>query len=746
MNISRSVREKPDTPVISRAFEGPDREVSLKELLRILQRQLNFILCVVIFLLAPVVIHALRLTPMYTAVASVVVEPRPQLLLLADGSPAAQPPDPAYLETLSSAIQSRSFTSRTMEELDLFADPEFFPVPEAAVGRIRYWANSIVGGGFPSESPVSVKTSDVDRLETMATFDDGLEVSPQSQSYVIKISFTSIDPNKAALIANSVAQQFIDMQLAEKSATVQRAIRGVAGRLDAAQQALLQAERELSEIRQESNFIPGQPMPLSHMQAEETARALMQTLASYAMASAKLEVIESIRASGGRFEDLEEVIASPVVGRLRIQIADIQARVREAAAAFGENHPRTRAVQTELETASKKMFEEIDRIVGALRNEATIIAAQMRELEKQLALARERSVLDNEATARLESAEGDVAVKRSLYEALLRRQEETAVQESWLTPDVRLISEAAPPLEPSTPSPTVLIGAGSTVSLVLALFLALLREQTDTSLRSDRQVERELGVSCLGVVPKVVSSREGPSLLVMQDPESSYAQSVGAVWAQLRIAAPKAQMLLVTSALPREGKGSLARSLAYCARQSDGMRTALVDFHLWGSRAEATATSDVAPGVADIPGQVRDQRLSLDDIVKVNPETGVDVFPFDPRAHGSTAMTSEQSLAALCGELRQRYDIVFIDAPPLLGVGDARRLAYFADASLLVVRWGATSIEAASSALQILTRASDHVVGAVLTQVNSRRQSLYGSGDSVQYSRTIRRYYSNRAR
>lgn len=739
---NRDVPIESGNPSPAGAIEGIDREISLKELLRVFRRQFGFILLVVIILTAPIALYALRLEPKYTAVASVVVEPRPQLLLLADGWPAAQPPDPAYLETLASVVRSSTFTSQAIEEFDLLTDPEFLPAPANVLDRLRSWVSRTMDSGSFSENPFGNTMPEVDWLETMAIFDDRLQVRPQSQSYVIKISFTSQDPKKSAMIANRLAEQFIEMQLAEKSDAVQRAIDGISGRLSVAQQVLKQAEQEVADIRLENNFVPGQSVSVSHMQAEEIARSLFQMQASYALVNAKLDVIEALQNNEAGFEDLMDVNDSPVVSQLRLNIIGIEARVEQAEAAYGKEHPLTKVVRKELETANRKRNEEIDRVFGGVRNEATIIAAQIRELEKQLTEATGRSALDSDAAVRLESAERNAAVKRSHYDALLRRLEETKVQERWLTPDVRLVSKAAPPLEPSTPSQVNLISAGASVSLVLALLMAFLREQMDSSLRSNRQVERELGIPCLGLVPKVKHLSHAPTPYVLRAPRSSYTQSVGAVWAQIRIALPTAKVVLVTSAFPREGTSSLAENLAYCARQSDDLRTALVDFDLLSSRGGTGATRDDTPGVADLLQQGGLQPLSLDDAARKNPKTGIDVFPAGKRRHGTIEMSGDEEIAALLDNLREHYDIIFIDAPPLLGVSDARRLAFFADTSLLVIRWGSTSIEVASSALQILSQARAHVVGAVLTQVDARRQSLYGKGDGVQYGRNFRQYHS----
>ncbi|MDA5094654.1 polysaccharide biosynthesis tyrosine autokinase [Aliiroseovarius sp. KMU-50] len=738
----RLIRSTPvdlgDMPPPINSNDG-EAEISLRELLRIFQRQLRFILIVVAILTAPVALIAYWLEQKYTAVASVLVEPLPLINPLADVSTAAQRPDPAYLETMASVIRSSAFTSQIMETLGLFSDPEFVPNAIPISGNVGLPSPS---GSGSSEDPQNATILAIDRLEPMAVFDERLQVSPQSQSYVIRINFTSQDPNKAALIANSVAQQFIDMQLAEKSAAVQRAIAGISGQLGVAELALRRAEQAVEEIRRGHNILSASVGPVSHMQTAEIARTLVQTRANYALVKAKLEVIAAIQANKTGVEDLAEVTSSPVVGQLRLHIVDIEARLQEASATYGEQHALTNTIRKELETTDRKLFEEVGRIYGGVEHEATIIANQIIDLERQLAEAEELSALESVTATRLENAESDVIAKRTIYEALLQRQEEAKVQERWLTPDVRLMSAAAAPLEMSTPSPAKIVLAGFGVALVLALLLAFLREQMDGSLRSNRQVEKELGVACLGLIPEIGDQPAGQTPLVLRAPRSSFAQSVGAVWAQMQIALPTAKVVLVTSALPNEGSSSLAENLACCAYQSDGMLTALVDFDLWCSREEGLVDRNDTPGISDMLRHDTSHSFTLKDIARSDPETGVDVFPVGKRLTGGVELSGSGAVSGLIDDLRKQYDMVIIDAPPLLGVSDARRLAYYADAALLAIRWGTTRRDVASSALQTLMQSKAQVVGAVLTKVDAKRQSLYGRGDGVQYGDQFKRYHS----
>jgi capsular exopolysaccharide synthesis family protein len=272
--------------------------------------------------------------------------------------------------------------------------------------------------------------------------------------------------------------------------------------------------------------------------------------------------------------------------------------------------------------------------------------------------------------------------------------------------------------------------------------LALLMEQLDKSLRSGRQIERVLQVPCLGMVPTVSGLRrdQSPHGYLRQKQRSTYAVSIRALYTSILMdqAGPTPKIILVTSALPGEGKTSLASSLAVLAAQS-GKRAVLVDLDLWHPQIAREFGVRPACGVGEVIANGR----SLDDALVTDDPSGLDLLPAVASSNDPARLIASQRLRWLLDELRERYDCIVLDSPPLLGPADAEILSLYADATLFVVRWERTKQDAASAAVKGLRDLSANIAGAVLTQVDLKRHARYRYGDAVQYSDECRKYYIN---
>jgi capsular exopolysaccharide synthesis family protein len=329
--------------------------------------------------------------------------------------------------------------------------------------------------------------------------------------------------------------------------------------------------------------------------------------------------------------------------------------------------------------------------------------------------------------------EREVAASRSLYETLLVRLKETEQEQEIVQAGARLISPAQLPAAPSSPSPKLFASVGFTASLVLGSILALLLEQLDNTLRTGRQVEELLGRRSLGLVPKVADAGADGGLhgQMIERPQSPYAEAVHALHTQVCLAhsgRPPPCAILVTSALPGEGKTSLAASLAVFAVQL-GHRTLLIDLDF---RRPAVAREFRAAPKADLlavlAGSVR-----LEDAVVRDRSSGVNLLAAgDGHGNPITLLTS-QRLLTLLRAAREGYDRVIMDTPPVLGLPDVKALSPAADAILFVVQWDQTKRDAAAAALKQLADVSAEVSGVVLNQVDLKKHASYAYGDAAQY-------------
>jgi polysaccharide biosynthesis transport protein len=777
-----------------------DEEAPVGELLNILRRRRTLILSVIVVLTTLATLYGLRIEPTYTATATVMIG-SPEDRVVETGQVSQAGPDAwRIIETQARVIQSFNVILAAMEKLGVFHDPDFAPVSEdgegpADDGEVRkllqtaiewlpdHWlaatgtaatrllpnewvataeSQAVATAENQEEDGTRVtgeNTADLDfgqRVVAMQNeeqfavrewatdaFMEGLSVIPSSDANVVSISYTYPDPSKAARFANAVIEAYIENQLSQKRASADTGYAWLSERLEALQDEVLAAEDAVERFRAENKLAPTGGTALSEVQLADLNRELITTRAERTETEAKLGLIRDLRASGGNLDSIAEVVASPLVARLREQEVQLAQQEAELATTYGPRHPRMEELRRERSDLAAGINAEVTRIARSLENELTVILTREQSLAQELEGIRSERAVEDQSEVRLRQLEREAAAKRTVYESFLARQQELKAREGSLGSNVRVLAPARVPLEPSSPSPVFFAAVGFTASTVLGCMLGLLREQLDKSLRSERQVERTLGLSCLGVVPRVKGLKRGRDVLagyLCGKPRSAYAEGIRALYAALLVtdggADPAPKVVLVTSALPGEGKTATASSLAVSAARA-GHKVLLVDFDLRRPSVAREFGHRPHGGVVEVI--TGDQ--SLDQALISDEATGIDILPVRSSPADTTALLTSQRIRALLGELRQRYDFVVLDSPPLLAVTDARLLALHTDATVFVVRWERTKVDAAAAALKVLRDAGARIAGAVLTQVNLKRHARGRYGDAVQYYRENSRYY-----
>jgi uncharacterized protein involved in exopolysaccharide biosynthesis/Mrp family chromosome partitioning ATPase len=737
------------------------------DLIRVLRRRRRTILFVTALLTAATAAFASQLEARYRAVASMVIEPYVSKIIDADETRPASAIDRGALETHAEALQSRSIVLETMETLDLFGDPEFDI--EAGPATLLQQKLSVLSYSLLDRIPadwhawLGLSTADAetppqddddnaassaddfdDREVAALIFASNLDANYSDDSYVMRVSFSSLDPERAAAVVNHIAELHVQKQLQAKRNVASRAITWLDKQLPIIQQDVLKAEQRIAGFRSQHPLLEAKSGSLTEAELYGVNRALVEARGVLGEKRAKLEIIRMLQSTGGNLDTLADVIESPLISALRRQEAELAAKNAELATRLDTRHPARQAMREETAKLATQIEDQIGRIVRSLENDIAVAAAEVQRLGGEMRDAKVQNARDNEAGVQLLELEREAAAKRHLYEHLLRRYEEIVGQEGIVEPGVRIISEAEVPAAPHTPSPMVATTVGLTASVVISCLLALLLEQSDKTLRSARQVERQLGIPCLALVPTLPRSkrRSGMHRCLLDSPASAYAQSLRTLAVQVATRRPRPGVVLVTSALPEEGKSSLAAALAVCAAQATGKRIVLVDFDLWRPKLAGEFGLPSASGVSDflIDGDWR--AFDRDPDLKLPHRAHIDIVPAGRRLAEGIQQLTVQSVSALLDEFRDRYDMIVIDVPPLLGVNDGRILAMLADDVIFAVRWGRTSRVAAAGALKALRSASASVFGAVLTRVDSKKHALYGEGDSLQYQRAFRKYYA----
>lgn len=735
--------------------EGPfDAAIDLKEILRILRRRRRIIIALVLVATAIVGIVAHHLTPYYTASSAVMLDSRGSRVVNLDAVMEGLPQDAATLETQAKFIHSRAHAEKVVERLGLASNERFNPLlreDETSLSALMTptleWAASWLPRNWPIASglageekePAAWPSSILHEVAVSALLAD-LEVARDGGSSILHISYTATDPEIAASIANGVAQIYVDDLFEARRAATRHATVWLGERLEEMREQLRQSERAIEVFRAEHS-ISDRGLTLDAEELADLNRQLILTRAQRAEKEAKLRTLRSLRQGGEGYESVSEVLGSSLIQSMRQQEGQLAHQEAQLSQEYGERHPKILQLRAERIDLTRRIDAEVQNILRNLENELAVVQARERSIEDSIGTAREASTISSQAEVQLKELEREAEANRALYTAFLTRFKETGEQGDLLEPEAQLISPARVPQSPSFPKPKLMTAAGFTASLFLGTLLAFLIEYLDSGLRSCQQIERSLGVRGLGLVPQVKRRRTKLHHYLLKRPFSAYAEAVRGLHTVLQGLDPKRvpKVVLVTSALPGEGKTTLALGLAAAAARA-GRRTLVIDLDLRHPSTHRELSDPIQVGLddhllsdADLESVIQSDEL----------QPRLHILPVRRRASMPDDILGSPQLRQLLAVLGTTYDCVILDSPPLLGLADSRMLVPLADTVLLVVQWEKTTVEVARNGLRVLQEADADLAGVVLTRVDLKRHARYAYGDVGHYYHKYKHYYTD---
>jgi succinoglycan biosynthesis transport protein ExoP len=558
---------------------------------------------------------------------------------------------------------------------------------------------------------------------------------------VIRLSFDSPDREKSAVIANAIADQYIVDQLETKFDAAKRTTDWLNERLGQLAEQVRTAESAVEQYKSENDLTDGKDgSSLASQQLSELNGQIVLARSNLAEQDAKYKQVASLYKSGGGVDSIAAVINSPLISTLRGQQADLQRKEAELATKYGDRHPQMIALRDEKKNLDEKIDEEVKRIIRNLENEVSVAKARLSSLDGSLHEMQGTANVQGKASIKLRELEREAQSSRTLYDTFQSRFKQTEDKDQIQTPDARNIQKATTPNDPSFPNKPLIMGITLFGSAVMGMLIALMMERLDNGFRTSVEVERTLRLSNLAVVPmmkgvKHISDR------VVQKPLSAFSESVRSLHSGLQLSnvdrPPK--VIVITSSVPNEGKTSLAVSLGRLASKG-GSRVILID----GDLRHPSVGAQFSPrkseaGLVEVLAGKRD----LASVLHRDPISPLEFVPVAAPPANPADLLSSLAMKNLVDVLRQHYDLIVIDAAPVLPVSDTRLLARLADKVVYVVKWDATPREAVMSGVKLLREAGADIAGTVLNQADLRRHAIYGYGYSTYgYGSNYAKYYA----
>jgi exopolysaccharide transport family protein len=729
---------------------GDGDAIELRELLRQLWRRKSVIASTILVITAIATLVVVQLTPLYTASSEVVIETRESRVVDIESVLSGLGGDASVVESEIEVITSTSVMEAVVKDLQLVKDPEFNPKlrepgPLAQIQPLAWvpetWLEAI--GAGPEKQPPTTPEEKIaeQRAIVVASLAEAVNVSPIGRSRAIQISATSEDPRKAARIATSVADNYLDEQLEAKYRATKRATEWLNTRVAELREQVERTENRVEEFRAEAGLTEGAESLVSSQQISEINSKLTEARATRAEAEARLQQVQSLVNSGG-VESAAEVLDSDLIQELRAQEAQVERRVAELSSEYGSRHPKMINAKAQLQDIQEKIDAEVRKIVQNLQNEVEVARARERTLQNQLTRLEQQSAQLSKKQVELRQLKREAEANRALYETFLSRLKETSNQQGLQTPDARIISEADPPRAASYPNKKLVVAGSLVFSALMGLGFAFMLEQLDHGYRSLEQIERQTSVGGLALVPILSRSerrRTQPVEYIVQKPASAYGEAIRSLHTSILLSdvdqPPKT--VLLTSSLPFEGKTTMAASLARSVAAA-GRKVLLIDADLRKPSTHDALNLSNDRGLVDLLADA----AALETVVQRDEKSGLYVLPAGREAPNPPELLASNRMQQLLEAAGAEYDLVVIDSPPVQAVSDARILARRADKTVYIVRWAETRREVVSMGLKQIREAGADVAGIVLSMVNVRKHAQYGYGDSGSYYGYSRKYYT----
>jgi succinoglycan biosynthesis transport protein ExoP len=739
-----SARQYPNPPVLAsmdhRTSSRADEEAifDLTQIIGFFRRQW-FVITFFVFVALALAVAYLFVTPIrYTATSVLMLDPRRVQLFQQQSVISELNFDVSAVESQLEVLQSDKLALSVIKMLDLASDPEFTSESTGLLGLVKSAATRLMAP--PQADLLTLRGEDELVQQALSYFINNLSVWRVRRSYVIAISFESLDESKAARIANALGEAYIQDQLEAKYAATAKATSWLKERIEELRQETETADRLTLEFQTKNNLTEAGGKLLSEQQLSEVNTQFIQAKAQTAEAKARLDRVLAILEHGIEDAAVGDSMQNSVLNRLQQQYIDAAKREAELSSRYGVDHTASISLRKEMQQIQQVSKTELSRIAESYKSEYEIARAREEALQASLDKLTLASADTREAQVGLRMLESSAKAYRTLHDTFLQRFVEASQQQSLPSTEARLITEAVS-AEKTHPRTKLVLALAAFFGAGLGCAVAFAREGLDRAFRTAQQAERILGIKCLGVIPEVanasihsllpgdnpppataraIARNLGVARQVVLTPFSRFSETIRMikVAADMSTAARSIKVIGVASSLPSEGKSTIASNLAQLTAHS-GRRALLIDADLRNPSLSQRIAPNAELGVLEVLAG----NAQLCDVIWQDPVTGLDFLPTvltAPVEHTSEVLGSDK-MAELLAIARDQYDYVILDFPPLVPVVDATAAAHHVDAFVFVIEWGRTSAEVIIEALGSNEPINSKLLGTVLNRASTKK-------------------------
>jgi succinoglycan biosynthesis transport protein ExoP len=561
------------------------------------------------------------------------------------------------------------------------------------------------------------------REQSYAMLRSKLDVDEVRNTDLLQISVFDTNPQEAADIANKIVSVYQDKRVEEEKEILNRAVTTMNEEVSKQQKRVDDAASEMSQIREQEHIIDLNPEGTEDTQAPINGMVIKQEASvneadtQVATLQSKLEQIEKLKG-----EDLMRMLAT-----LNIQDPTVQKvlpNFQEAVAqevlllnsGFGENHPKVKAIHATQQVYARQLEEQVSSIRVALEKNLKTAQATRNELRRHLDEINAKQLSNKNLSANYTRAKNTYIKEKLLLDGVRTRAQSQTMELAMPRVAVSVKQVAEPPSYPVRPRVGLNLMLGGLVGLVVGLGLAFFIEYLDTSVKTMEDVESLLGLPVLAIIPKNIH------LLHKDQGDSPDAEAYRILRTNIEFnrKSPQANTISLVSGGPGEGKSTTIANLAFISAQG-GYSTLIVDADLRRPVQHEVFDLDNSVGLTNY----LTTEMELHEVIFPTTVENLSILPSGILPSDAVGILNSQRMSDMIAELKQRYDIVFFDSPPMLGVSDASVLASEVDQTIIVVQHRRFPRAMLTRVKQAVLGVGGSVLGVVLNNVDLKHDQNY---------------------
>src|SRR5262245_1985803 len=656
--------------------------------------------------------------------------------------------DDAEIGSQVHILSSESIVIPVVRSMNLAQDSEFVGPPKEGgaqimgyVERLKEFVKRTIDWGDSAHAKRGAIDADA-ALERTAVenFFKRLTVYREDVANVINVTFASEDANKAANIANEIADTYIAATLEAKFNSTNLVSQWLQDRLKELKVQATDADRALQDYKIANNLVNTSKGSLISEQIASLQTQLASARVTMFEIKARLDHIRQLNTEGiansatvdgsinpGRSDAINFALTNSDLVRLRGQYRILAERASDIESRVGPAHPIIVRLKKQMSEVSASIREEEERIADTYAHEYEIAKAREAELAATLAQHIGEAGTSSQAQVKMRELESSAETLRNLYNNFLQKNKEINTIQTQTIPieNARIVTRAAPQLHKSPRRDAAVLAGGILLGLFFGAGVVIAREWTAGVFRTPKMVEQATDIPCV-ILPKINPKRERKWLLrrslplsefVLDAPHSRFTESLRNVKASIDSARVEhsAKVIGIVSSVPKEGKTTVAANLAALIIASSGARTLIVDADLHLRLLTAALSPDAREGLIE----ALEDPSRLGALVCTRDRSGLDVLPcaLSTRLSNAAELLGSPKMEQLLAVARRTYDYIIIEIAPIMSVVDVKMIERFIDDFIFVVEWGQTK---RAVVLEALSEANirDRIKGIVLNKAD----------------------------